>query len=185
MPEKSTGCIRFSTTDVSMRFLNQQRLLLYFLNWVFFQSSSKMRNVSCCFLDNCYLTRSLRAVSNHKMQDELGAKSGNWVAGLSTSFPISLTHFEATMQAVFLPEAGSYTALRRLQKRSDEGKTFCRTSECPQIFGAERLSCRSLFDYCQRNCEYTDGYVLVVWKPVTQFCRQDKFAWLTSSAEIL
>ena len=27
-------------------------------------------------------------MSSHKIQDEPGAKSGNWVAGLSTSFPI-------------------------------------------------------------------------------------------------
>ena len=48
------------------------------------------------------------------------------------------------MQADFLPRAGSYIALRRLQNRSDEWKTLCRTSECPQIFGVKKLSCESL-----------------------------------------
>ena len=35
-----------------------------------------------------YFTWFLRTVSSHKIQDETGATSGNWVAGLSTLFPI-------------------------------------------------------------------------------------------------
>ena len=66
-----------------------------------------------------YLT--LRTVSSHKMQDEPGAKSGNWMARFNLPrFRFSVNQFEATMQRAFLPRAGSNTARRRLQNRSDE-----------------------------------------------------------------
>ena len=69
------------------------------------------------------------------------------------------------MQADFLLQAGSYIALHRLQNMSDEGETLCQMSECPQISGVERLSCKSLFNYCQRIhvSKYMDGYGLLVW----------------------
>ena len=100
------------------------------------------------------------------MQDESREKSTNWVAGLSTSFPIFCEPVLGNNASRLLAASRYEPALRRLQNRLNEGKTLCRTSECPQIFGVKRL----------RNCEYNDRYLLVVWKFVTQ----KKFSWLRS-----
>ena len=75
------------------------------------------------------LARFLRAMSSHKMQDEPGAKSITGLLVCQPRLQFSVNQFETAMQADFLPEAGSYVALRRLQNRLDEGKTLCRTSE--------------------------------------------------------
>ena len=93
------------------------------------------------------------------MQDEPGTKSGNWVGGFSTSFPIFCGPVRGNNARRLLAASRLIPCTMQITNRLDKGKSLCRTSECPQIFYVERFSCKSLFDFCQRNCEYTDGYV--------------------------